>query len=144
MGLARDESIHLQGIAVTRVEAQHVRDRDTVQMRARSPGRQESAINEFVDRLATELPPSTELRHACSAAAFHRRRVSGAPIREYGAAARFVASLQNEVNESERFSPWKLPRLDREFDLWPNLLFSRSCDRQTARRNTKAASCSSE
>jgi hypothetical protein len=32
MGLARDESIHLQGIAVTRVEAQHVRDRDTGQI----------------------------------------------------------------------------------------------------------------
>src|SRR5206468_4884777 len=49
--------------AVARFESQDVRERDSVQMRADLPHRQRSAVDEFVDGLASELPSARELRH---------------------------------------------------------------------------------
>jgi hypothetical protein len=46
---------------VSRLEAQHVGGRNTIQMTADSPSGKEFGINELVDGLAIELPAATEL-----------------------------------------------------------------------------------
>jgi hypothetical protein len=41
---------------VSCLEAQNVGDRDTIQMTTNFPGGKDFRVDEFVDRLATELP----------------------------------------------------------------------------------------
>jgi len=48
---------------VSRLEAQNVGDRDTIQMTTDSPGGKDFRVDELVDRFAAELPPAAQLRH---------------------------------------------------------------------------------
>jgi len=45
------------------LEAQNISHRDTIQVSADLPDRQNFAVNELVDRFAIELPPLRELGH---------------------------------------------------------------------------------
>jgi hypothetical protein len=72
---------------VSRLEAQHVGDRDAIQTTADSPGRKDFGVDELVDRFATELPPTAKLsdrqpggtRSGCDRAG--RRAMRSAPYR---------------------------------------------------------------
>ena len=55
--------ILLRKYSVSPLEAQHVSDGDTIEMTADSPRGQDSRIDKFVDRFATELPAAAQLRH---------------------------------------------------------------------------------
>src|SRR5438094_5537595 len=53
----------LGGKPVLLLGAQDIGDGDPIQMRTDLPGRQDFVVDELVDRLATELPSLTQLRH---------------------------------------------------------------------------------
>ena len=53
----------LSAATVARFESQDVRERDPVQVPTDFPDRQRSAVDELVDRLASQLPTPRELGH---------------------------------------------------------------------------------
>jgi len=89
-------SLFLPGTqSVSRFEAEDVRHRNAIQMAPDAPRRQDFGVDEFVDRLATELPAAAQLRDGHPGGIRrHRDRVRG------------VSSLARSGRVRSTFSHW--------------------------------------